>query len=80
MTQDTVWQRRGALDKARREFMRNAMAEFDKTHYAAMRELQDECKESGHNWRFTHLGPLGDPWFSCTLCHASECRIDREGQ
>ena len=74
----SIWDRRHALDKERRNFQRQAMAAFDREHYAKVRELQAECGQSGHKWRFTHLGPLSDPWFICSACHASECRMERK--
>jgi hypothetical protein len=74
----SIWERRHALDKERREYQRKAMADFDRAHYAKLRALQTECGQVGHKWRFTHLGPLSDPWFSCGVCHASECRPERD--
>lgn len=67
-----------ALEKARREAMRALMAEYDKTHYAALKILRAECAVTGtgHNWRFTNLGPLGHPWFHCTICGASRVGDD----
>lgn len=70
----SIWQRRSLLDKERREFMQKAMADFDVGHRQRMRALQQECGNAGHNWRFTHLGPLGNPWFACSYCHKSEAR------
>lgn len=65
------------LEKERRDAVRAAMSNFDKMYYNPKRaELQLACAEVGHNWQFTHAGPLGDPWFSCTVCHLSECRRD----
>jgi hypothetical protein len=51
------------------------MKPFDEQQRPARKALQDECGLSGHNMRFTHLGPLGDPWFSCTLCHLSKVEL-----
>ncbi|WP_129448159.1 hypothetical protein [Methylibium sp. Pch-M] len=62
------------LERERREFMREAMRTFDQGHYQRLRELQEGCGRLGHKWRFTHLGPLGSPWYCCGVCHASECR------
>lgn len=72
--QTTIWARRGELERERREFMRQAMAEFDRVHYVKLRALQEECGGAGHSWRFTHVGPLGNPWFTCTACRKSEAR------
>lgn len=61
------------LEKARREFSRAAMAEYDKGHYAALRVLRAKCEEqTGHNMVFSHLGPLGNPWHYCTHCKATK--------
>ena len=70
MTGKSIWERRRQLDKDRREFIYTAMIKFDKAHREKMRALQYECAAAGHNWKFTNLGPLGNPWFSCTMCHA----------
>jgi len=55
-----IWDEAHRLAKARREEMARVMAEYDKTVH----------------WQFTHTGPLGDPWFSCHSCGASECRLE----
>lgn len=76
--QRAIWNEQHLLTKARREEMARVMAEYDKTVYhPARRALQARCAAIGHNMQFTHTGPLGDPWFSCHTCGASECR--REG-
>ena len=48
------------------------MEEYDKTYYARMKEIREECGKLGHNFRFSHLGPLGNPWSYCTYCGASK--------
>jgi hypothetical protein len=70
----TIWERRDALQKERRDFQKKAMADFDRGYYRRLKVIQDECGLEGHNWNFTHLGPLGHPWFSCGKCHKSEVR------
>ena len=75
----SIGERRRVLDMERGEFRRQAMAEYDRAHYLKVKALQDECGQAGHKWRFTHLGPLNDPWFSCTTCRLSECRVERDG-
>lgn len=61
-----IWQRRSELDKARRDFMKTAMAEFDKEHGAKLRALQEECTHP--NERFTNAGPVRGLWYVCTHC------------
>lgn len=67
----TIWQRRGLLDKERREARKALMEEYDKVHYAKVRELHLECEKEGHQWSFTHFGPLNNPWFCCVKCGLS---------
>jgi hypothetical protein len=70
----SIWSRRHQLDKERQEFMKTAMAEFDKEWRLKRKALQDECAatDDGHNWRHTGDGPLGHPSFSCTKCHTTK--------
>ncbi len=70
-----IGQKVRALEKARRDAMATLMAEYDKEHYAQLKILRAECGEIGHNWRFTNLGPLGHPWFHCTICGASRVEL-----
>lgn len=39
----SIWHRRRALDKKRREAAREAMAAFDVEHHKAMAALREEC-------------------------------------
>lgn len=75
MTDKSIWDKGSQLDKVRRDFMRDAVKEFDIEHQMAIHTLQTECGSIGHIWRFTHLGPLNNPWFSCTACHASRVEL-----
>lgn len=69
----------GALKKERREFQANAMRDFDDNHYdPKMKELRSACGDIGHNWQFSHLGPLSDPWFYCSVCGASKCERESD--
>ena len=52
--------------------MTTLMIEFDKVHYAKMKELREEGGKLGHDFRFSHFGPLGNPWSYCTYCGASK--------
>lgn len=70
-----LWDEAHRLTRARREEAARVMAEYDKTvHWPALKALRQRCSAIGHTWHFTHTGPLGDPWFSCNTCGASECR------
>jgi hypothetical protein len=67
------------VEKERRDAMRELMRDFDKSYYYPnLKDMREACGRLGHKWRFTHLGPLGDPWFCCGVCHATECRPERE--
>ena len=67
------------IEKERRDAMRELMRDFEQDYYYPnLKDMQEACGRLGHKWRFTHLGPLSDPWFSCGVCHASECRTERE--
>lgn len=71
----SIWERRGEIDRDRRKKMEEVMREYDEQVYRPARKaLVDECAAEGHNWRFSDLGPLGDPWFRCTKCATAECR------
>ena len=77
---ESIWKRRLEMERARREKMHDAIKDYDEdVYYPAIKALRDECAKSGdgHKWEFSSLGPLGDPWFSCNLCGAAECRRDR---
>ena len=74
VTHKEISQARFELERARREKLREMMAEYDKDYFAKLKVLHEQCGTLGHNWRFTHLGPLGHPWFSCTVC--SKSRVD----
>lgn len=39
---------------------------WQKVHYyPRLKELREQCQ---HKWRFSDFGPLGDPWYLCTVC------------
>jgi hypothetical protein len=67
------------IEKERRNAMRELMRDFDEGYYCPnLKAMREACGRLGHKWRFTHLGPLRDPWFGCGVCHAMECRPERE--
>lgn len=57
------------LDKARSEYMKKVMDEYDEEHYAKKRALQAQC--INHNFKFSHFGPLWHSWYYCTICGKS---------
>jgi len=74
----SIWREYLALQKARREKERVVMADYDRdVHYPALKALRERCvAEGGHHWQWTHVGPSGDPWYSCRSCGKTECRHD----
>ena len=51
------------------------MRDFDETYYLPnLRDMREACGGIGHEWRFTHLGPLNNQQFSCAVCGATESR------
>jgi hypothetical protein len=67
------------IERERREAMRDLMRDFDENYYYPnLKDMREACARLGHKWQFTHLGPLGDPWFTCCVCHAAECRPEHE--
>lgn len=69
MTPKEIANKRNELEKARREFMHTVMKEYDRTYYAELKILKDQCK---HEYKFSHLGPLGNPWSYCLYCGISK--------
>lgn len=67
---ESIWERRLKLEQARRNHMKEVMAEYDNVHYAEMKKLREECGASadGHNWRFTDFGPTWKKWYACNQC------------
>lgn len=63
------------IEKERRDAMRELMRDFDQSYYYPnLKDMREACGRIGHKWRFSHHGPLGDPWFLCGVCHAHELR------
>lgn len=70
-----IWDGVHGLEKARREEVARLLREYDATvHRPALKALREQCAALGHNMSFTHLGPLGDPWYACHTCGTTECR------
>lgn len=63
---------RDAIEKARADRLRGAMAEYDRTaHYPALRALRERCAGLGHapqdRW---HDNGFGTFWRYCSCCGA----------
>ena len=73
---DSIWQRAIELDRARSEFLVEAMREYDITYYAKLHELHEECgkSEDGHQWSFVDVTMLGNPIYRCNQCTLREVR------
>lgn len=66
------------IEKERRTAMEDAMRDFDENYYIPnVKEIRDACDAIGHEWRFSHYGPMHDPWFMCDACRMMECRKDK---
>jgi hypothetical protein len=70
----TISERRVALEKARQEFVKEAMRGYDVGYHEARKQLRDDCGATGdgHAFRFSNFGPLGHAWFHCIKCGASK--------
>ena len=67
------------LEKERRDAMKRLLHDFDEYYYHPnMQDIHAACEEIGHKWSYTHSGPLGHPWFTCTVCHASKCDVEND--
>lgn len=66
---DTIWSRRGKLDRARQNKMQELMDEYDKTvYYPAKKALIRECFQEGHRGDNFHSNGFGWHWFYCQKC------------
>jgi homoaconitase/3-isopropylmalate dehydratase large subunit len=65
----TVWEDRGRVEAARREFMKHAMGEYDRTvYYPALKEIRERCAKEGHSGGKFHDNGFGWTWFYCGKC------------
>jgi hypothetical protein len=64
-----IWERRHAIDKARRDKMTEAMGEYDRTvYYPARKQLIEDCEQEGHSGGKYHDNGFGWSWFYCGKC------------
>lgn len=67
------------IEKERVAEIRERMRDFDQSYYyPRLNDISVACGVLGHDWRFTGLSSLGDPWFRCYVCHTSECRREND--
>ncbi len=67
----TIWQEKHEIENARREKMREAMEEYDRTVYRpAMAKMRDRCSERGHKPGHWHYNGLGGSFLICASCGA----------
>jgi hypothetical protein len=64
-----IWKRRNDIEKARREKMKEAMDEYDRTvFYPARKQLIEDCEKIGHSGGKFHNNGFGWTWFYCGKC------------
>jgi hypothetical protein len=64
-----IWHKSRELDRARRNKMKEAMDEYDRTvYYPAKLAIQKECGETGHTFGSLHDNGFGWTWSYCSLC------------
>ncbi len=74
MDDESIGRQIRQLEAERREYQRTAMAEFDRVYHAKRAALQQLCTHP--HWKFTHLGPLGDPWYVCPICARTRVELE----
>ena len=64
-----IWRRRGEIDRARREKMRDAMKDYDEqVHRPAYEALVKDCAAIGHKKGRDWNNGLGWHWWHCAWC------------
>jgi hypothetical protein len=66
-----IWKERHRLDKERRDFMAQAMVEFDKKHSEKLAALRARCEKIGHVRGNFHDNGIGWTWHYCNQCGAA---------
>jgi nuclear transport factor 2 (NTF2) superfamily protein len=68
----SIWRERKELEKERSDMMKTLMAEWDiNYYYPRLKQLRDRCE---HNFKFSHIGPVGGLWYYCTQCGKGQFR------
>ena len=66
---ESIWHRRGLIDRARSKKMQELMEDYDRTvYYPAKRQLMQECEQEGHSGGRYHDNGFGWSWFYCGKC------------
>jgi hypothetical protein len=67
---NSIWQRRGEIDRARMKKHKELTQEYDETvYYPAILALRKECEEGeGHRGGKYHDNGFGWSWFYCGKC------------
>lgn len=76
MTRD-IWKERHLLDKEYREKVSQLMLPYEEYFRNKRQELHKACEEQGHNFKFSHVGPIGHIWSYCSKCGKSKVEDDR---
>ena len=64
-----IWTRRNEIDRARRNKMKEAMDEYDRTvYYPAKKQLIEDCEKIGHYGGTFHDNGFGWTWLYCNGC------------
>ena len=67
-----VWEMHRMLQKERRDLVTELMKPHEEYFRQKQKEITAICEAEGHNYRFSHLGPLNNPWHYCTKCGKSK--------
>jgi hypothetical protein len=68
-----IWKENRELEKEHRDLIEKLMEPYEESFRQRRLELMRVCEEqNGHNFSFSHLGPLGHAWSYCTKCGKSK--------
>lgn len=78
---ESIWSRRGKLDRARSKKMQELMEEYDKTvYYPARKTLVRDCFLEGHTGGKFHDNGFGWTWSYCSACNGRYNITGPDGQ
>ena len=64
----SIWERRLEIERQEREERQAALDPIHEKFRPLYEALQAECDVSGHEWRFTTTGVVGQAFFACNYC------------